>query len=560
MAAYMTISSRYPSWKEFYLSKKKGTDGLLKKTMEFEDSLVDDSFSMDYAEDQLKFGEIVDKYQGEYFLLLPAGGNRVNLVHNCFRANAKGDGGHFVFGVLGNKWTSPFKQVNSEQAVKHRAPPRVTRSEERKETFAPSMKDFAKCKSADEFRDSEAETEGIGDSAEILGKLPSSCFIHRSIFKIFGKGGSMRAGDLAMKALENFADSSKDESEEEEEEGEGEDGDPLKRKQLLLFLWSVENKRMNKVSLSEPPDNEIFDTLARFTMKKLGEELTSTRETPIKEGWNNFADFVPPPKIHHPSSRNSSQSRSRSTSPIGRPLFKNSERTDRIKSQKPTHDSPDGSPLAKFLRSRNARRERRGGKGRHEPSPSPSPSGSDSDSSDSNKRDKEEDREPTPPRAPSSKSPRRSRSKSEGKSPSRSRSGSARTKSIRSDDEGEPPPRKVRKSKKSKNNRSPPGSSSDSSSSGSSSNSSSDSDDRPRRPVQKKRRRKRRKRQPRRRRARGRDSASSDEERNLHKAMVRSLEAMTSSQLKRDEKEDKKKSMLSRLSPEGGALFKLLSA
>jgi hypothetical protein len=42
--------------------------------------------------------------------------------------------------------------------------------------------------------------------------------------------------------------------------------------------------------------------------------------------------------------------------------------------------------------------------------------------------------------------------------------------------------------------------------------------------------------------------------------MVRSLQAMTSSQLKRDQKEDKKKSMLSRLSPEGGSLFKLLSA
>jgi hypothetical protein len=35
---------------------------------------------------------------------------------------------------------------------------------------------------------------------------------------------------------------------------------------------------------------------------------------------------------------------------------------------------------------------------------------------------------------------------------------------------------------------------------------------------------------------------------------------MTSSQLKRDQKEDKKKSMLSRLSPEGGSLFKLLAA
>jgi hypothetical protein len=42
--------------------------------------------------------------------------------------------------------------------------------------------------------------------------------------------------------------------------------------------------------------------------------------------------------------------------------------------------------------------------------------------------------------------------------------------------------------------------------------------------------------------------------------MVRSLEAMTSSQIKRDQREDNKKSMLSRLSPEGGSLFKLLSA
>jgi hypothetical protein len=53
---------------------------------------------------------------------------------------------------------------------------------------------------------------------------------------------------------------------------------------------------------------------------------------------------------------------------------------------------------------------------------------------------------------------------------------------------------------------------------------------------------------------------TSDEERDIHKAMVRSLEAMTSLQLRRDQKEDKKKSMLSRLSPKGGSLFKLLSA
>ena len=43
MAAYMTISSRYPSWKEYYLSKGKGTKGFLEETMKFDDSLASDA-------------------------------------------------------------------------------------------------------------------------------------------------------------------------------------------------------------------------------------------------------------------------------------------------------------------------------------------------------------------------------------------------------------------------------------------------------------------------------------------------------------------------------------
>jgi hypothetical protein len=40
MAAYMTISSTYTSWKECCLSKGKGTKGILEETMKFEDSLA----------------------------------------------------------------------------------------------------------------------------------------------------------------------------------------------------------------------------------------------------------------------------------------------------------------------------------------------------------------------------------------------------------------------------------------------------------------------------------------------------------------------------------------
>jgi hypothetical protein len=55
---------------------------------------------------------------------------------------------------------------------------------------------------------------------------------------------------------------------------------------------------------------------------------------------------------------------------------------------------------------------------------------------------------------------------------------------------------------------------------------------------------------------RGRDSEND----NMEMVMMRNLTAMTASALKRDAREDRKKSMLSRLLPEAARLFSLLSA
>jgi hypothetical protein len=90
-------------------------------------------------------------------------------------------GGVSVFGILGSRRSSPFKCINVGQAVRHQEPPRVTRLEERKETLAPSVKDFAKSKSADEFRDSVSEPGEGGCSNEALGRFPSSCFVHQEV-------------------------------------------------------------------------------------------------------------------------------------------------------------------------------------------------------------------------------------------------------------------------------------------------------------------------------------------------------------------------------------------
>jgi hypothetical protein len=175
MASYMTINLRCSSWKEFHLSKKKRSEGFLKEPMKLENSLgSSDPFA--FVNDPPAFSRLIDLLEDEHFLLLPACGNRVNLVHSCFKATAANDEGASIFGILGSRRSSPFKRVNVGQAVIHQASPRVTTLEERKENLVPSMKDFARCICADNFRDSVARPEGKnGKPAEILGKLPSSC-------------------------------------------------------------------------------------------------------------------------------------------------------------------------------------------------------------------------------------------------------------------------------------------------------------------------------------------------------------------------------------------------
>jgi hypothetical protein len=81
----MTVTSRCSSWKEFCFSKIKGPERFLKEPMKFENSLgSSDPFS--FVNDPPAFSRLMDLLKDECFLLLPAGRNRVNLVHSCFKA------------------------------------------------------------------------------------------------------------------------------------------------------------------------------------------------------------------------------------------------------------------------------------------------------------------------------------------------------------------------------------------------------------------------------------------------------------------------------------------
>ena len=154
----------------------------------------------------------------------------------------------------------------------------------------------------------------------------------------------MRAGDLAMKTMKNFSQDDEVDPRKEEE-----DGGPKKGESLLLFLWSIENYRMNKVSIKDPPDNDIFDALAQKAMRKLDKEDTTTEGTPDEE--RNPNDDHPTSKNHSPNSDSSnspSLSVSRSRSP-----------KDRIKSLKTIPRLPRQVTPCRILRARKRERKER---------------------------------------------------------------------------------------------------------------------------------------------------------------------------------------------------------
>ena len=113
----MTISSKHASWKEFHLSKEKETKLFPAEPMEYGGTGTGDAFA--FLDDPLSFTNLVALLEDECFLLLPAGGNRVNLVHSCFKAWVDEEGPS-VFGILGSRRSSPFKRVNAKPPLESR--------------------------------------------------------------------------------------------------------------------------------------------------------------------------------------------------------------------------------------------------------------------------------------------------------------------------------------------------------------------------------------------------------------------------------------------------------
>jgi hypothetical protein len=83
-------SIRFNSCVSFYKIKAREISGAIQVIMKDKLSIFD-PLPGDYAKDSEKFKSVVASYSDGNFLIVPAGGNKVRIIHHCF---IHGDPGH----------------------------------------------------------------------------------------------------------------------------------------------------------------------------------------------------------------------------------------------------------------------------------------------------------------------------------------------------------------------------------------------------------------------------------------------------------------------------------
>jgi hypothetical protein len=139
----------------------------------------------DYAENSEKFKSMVASYSDGNFLLIPARGNKVRIIHHCFVQGDPG-GTTVVVGISGMRRTSPFKTVNVAHAVALITKPRATRGGGNDISFLPSVDEFLGCENPKDFETLTPEDKDF--PASILREQAQSFWLHPLVLETHRSG------------------------------------------------------------------------------------------------------------------------------------------------------------------------------------------------------------------------------------------------------------------------------------------------------------------------------------------------------------------------------------
>jgi hypothetical protein len=191
------------------------------------------------------------------FLVVTGPGSKVRILHSLFGVNADPDSASsaIVVGIYGANKVAPFKTITATSAVLALTPPtrRGGNKKDQEPTRIPSIQQFAEVESEEDFGDLVGGAEG--EEVDVLGKYPSSHFLHPQIFMDIKGKREWEAITLGFKLVTLYGN-----------DGD-EEGIPAKLRgthQLRAFLWVAAKPWGNPVTLREIPESgEVVSLCSR---------------------------------------------------------------------------------------------------------------------------------------------------------------------------------------------------------------------------------------------------------------------------------------------------------
>ena len=143
--------------------------------------------------------DLVQKSEETLFLLVPAKGKKVRIVHSCFVSDPLSEDPDII-GIAGTQMTSPFKAMSAKQLTRSVKSKAKTRG---KASFTPGPGDFDDIQSTHDFMNLKGNKMeyGINNTDEI----PNCFVVHPSFFVDHSGGKPINAAVLAVAIINDSA-------------------------------------------------------------------------------------------------------------------------------------------------------------------------------------------------------------------------------------------------------------------------------------------------------------------------------------------------------------------
>jgi hypothetical protein len=254
------------------------------------------------------------------FVLLPGSSNqgKILLLHHCFTVSEPGERPILV-GVNGNRYSSPFKAFDPDEATARLKPPTAITQTPRISTrskpagseskhFIPTLRQFLEVEYESDFQALAGNDNG--EEVETLAEWPTSFLLHPEVFACLEGIKEIRAREAAIviiKAIVQAYDPAKDgdaqrngssSSHDNSNRDESQEADITRNGlelsapatgcyRLLVFLWAISNAMGTKVETDDPPESKITDARMILTRQEL---MPAIRPAPAQpSGIGGFA-------------------------------------------------------------------------------------------------------------------------------------------------------------------------------------------------------------------------------------------------------------------------------